>query len=388
MGLAFQGQGGHAMGDEFLSTIEAIYAAGLNAELWPQALASITQLIGGIGTTMEIIDRRSLSHLEFFSFGVPTANEIAYLDHYVSMNPRIPDALPRKGGDVVWDYCILDEKGIDRSPFYAEFLAPMDMRYATAAILGTVGGEFGAFAVQRSARQGHVERAEIALMERLAPHVSQAMDMTRRLRSERYASQSLEHALDWLADGVALIGADGSIAYANNSFQAIARAADGLRIKKNALEFAFAAARDCFGAAIAGILALRSGVLHATGADFAVARPSGAPPYVLSVRPLKATRHGPTSKSAVAIVFVRNPPDDGADDIGLLRDVFGLTNAEAGVALALRRGVSLSDYAKAQGVSQNTVYTHLRRVRDKTGCHRLPELIGRLNEIRTLLRRN
>ena len=86
--------------------------------------------------------------------------------------------------------------------------------------------------------------------------------------------------------------------------------------------------------------------------------------------------------------FVRNPPDDGADDIGLLRDVFGLTNAEAGVALALRRGVSLSDYAKAQGVSQNTVYTHLRRVRDKTGCHRLPELIGRLNEIRTLLRRN
>jgi DNA-binding CsgD family transcriptional regulator/GAF domain-containing protein len=388
MGLAFQGQGGLAMGDELLSTIEAIYAAGLNAEQWPRALGSITQLIGGVGTTMEIFDRRSLSHLEFFTFGVPAASEIAYLDHYVSMNPRIPDALPRKGGDIIWDYRVLDEKGLDRSPFYGEFLAPMDMRYSIGTILSTLDREFGALVVQRSARHGHVDRAEIALMKQLAPHVSQSLDMTRRLRSEKAASQSLEHALDWLADGVALIGADGTIAYANSSFQAIARAADGLRIKKNALEFAFAAARDCFEAAIAGILALRSGVLHATGADFPVARPSGAFPYVLSVRPLKPSRSGPFSKSAVAIVFVRNPPDDGADDIGLLRDVFGLTNAEAGVALALRRGVSLSDYAKAQGVSQNTVYTHLRRIRDKTGCHRLPELIGRLNEIRTLLRRN
>jgi DNA-binding CsgD family transcriptional regulator len=93
-------------------------------------------------------------------------------------------------------------------------------------------------------------------------------------------------------------------------------------------------------------------------------------------------------RSAVAIVFVRNPPDQGNDDLHLLREVFGLTNAEAGLALALRQGISLGDYARSNGVSQNTVYTHLRRVREKTGCHRLPELIGKLNEVRTLLRRN
>lgn len=89
------------MGKELLSTIEAIYAAGLNAELWPQALASVTQLIGGVGTTMETIDRRSLTHLEFFSFGVPPANEIAYLDHYASRSPRIQTALPMRAGKLV-----------------------------------------------------------------------------------------------------------------------------------------------------------------------------------------------------------------------------------------------------------------------------------------------
>jgi DNA-binding CsgD family transcriptional regulator/GAF domain-containing protein len=376
------------MGNQLPSTIEAIYAAGLDAERWPQALALVTQLVGGVGSTLEIFDRRSLTHREYLSFGVPSPGEIAYLSHYVAMNPRIPDALPCKAGEIVWDYRMLDEQGIDRSPFYREFLAPMDMRYAVAGILKTASTEFGVFAVQRSARHGHIDRAEAAIMERLAPHVSQAIDMTRRLRSERSAGQSLEHALDWLADGVALIRADGSIAYANDAFQGIARAADGLRIKKNALELAGAAARGRFDAAIAGILALGGGTLHATGADFAVARPSGAAPYVLSVRPLKPSRHERSSRSAVAIVFIRNPPDHGNDDIALLREMFEFTNAEAGLALALRQGVSLGDYARSNEVSQNTVYTHLRRIREKTGCHSLPELIGRLNEARMLLRRS
>ncbi len=388
MGLAREGHNGLAMGDKLLAAIEAVYAAGLNAELWPQTLATITRLVGGVGSTIEIIDRPSFTHLDFFSFGVPTPGEIAYLSQYAVLSPRIPDALQQRAGETTWDYRILDEKGIDRSPFYAEFLAPMDMRYAIAGILKTANTEFGAFAVQRSARQGHVDRAEIALMERLVPHVSQSIGMMRRLRTEKAASQSLERVLDWLADGVALIKTDGSIAYANDSFQAIVRTGDGLRIKKNSIEFASATARGRFDAAMTGVIALSNGTADAGGADFAVARPSGAAPYVLSVRPLKASRHERASQGAVAIVFVRNPPDHGIEDLQLLREVFGFTNAEASLALALRQGASPAEYARTHAISQNTVYTHLRRIREKTGCHRLHELIGKLNDVKMPLRRS
>jgi DNA-binding CsgD family transcriptional regulator len=34
----------------------------------------------------------------------------------------------------------------------------------------------------------------------------------------------------------------------------------------------------------------------------------------------------------------------------------------------------------------NTVYTHLRRLREKTGSNHLPELIHKLNELRLPLR--
>lgn len=117
--------------------------------------------------------------------------------------------------------------------------------------------------------------------------------------------------------------------------------------------------------------------------DFQVPRLSGAPAFVVSIRPL----HGASAsrpKRRLAALFVRDLATRGADDAGVLRDLFGFTAAEAGLALALQGGISPNDYARANGVSINTVYTHLRRIKEKTGCQRLPELICRLAELRGL----
>jgi DNA-binding CsgD family transcriptional regulator len=37
-------------------------------------------------------------------------------------------------------------------------------------------------------------------------------------------------------------------------------------------------------------------------------------------------------------------------------------------------------------LSLNTVYTHLRRIKEKTICHRMPELIRKLNDLHIPLR--
>jgi DNA-binding CsgD family transcriptional regulator len=374
--------------DELLATIDAIYAAGMDGELWPQALGAAIRLIGGTGATLEIFDRSTLANLNFFNFGTPPVGDLDYLEHYMPLNPRMPDALRRKAGDVTWDYRLLDEGGIDGSPFYNEFLAPLDLRYNVIGILRNDETVFSGFTVQRSQRQGHVERAEIALMAQLVPHVARSVDMMRRLKTEQAASRSFERGLDWLLEGVALVRADGSIAYANDSLQAMARAGDGVLIKKNRIEFASASARARFDEALAGIHALRSGATEASCADFAAARPSGTAAHVVSVRPLRPTRHEGAMRLPIAIVFIHNPLQRADEDIELLREVFGLTNAEAELALALRKGVPLGEYGATRQVSPNTIYTHLRRLKEKTGCRRLPELIGKLNDVRTLLRRS
>jgi len=127
---------------------------------------------------------------------------------------------------------------------------------------------------------------------------------------------------------------------------------------------------------------LRSGDPRHAGADFPVARASGAPPYLVSVRPIPRNRRDSRPEMAAdAIVFIRDPTSRNTAAIRLLREVFGLTDAEASLAQALQSGISPGDYAAARAVSLNTVYTHLRRIKEKTGCNRMAELIHKLNDL-------
>jgi DNA-binding CsgD family transcriptional regulator len=218
--------------------------------------------------------------------------------------------------------------------------------------------------------------------------VQQAHDAARRPKNAGETRHSLERTLDWLADGVALVRADGTAAFANESFQAIGRRDDGLRVKNGAIEFADAAARAKFNAAVTSAARRRIGKPDNTiAADFTAVRSAGGRPYLVSVRPLVEgvgpRRHPP---QAVAIVLVRDLHARGAAATAALREIFKLTEAEAALAQGLQSGITLGDYARRRALTLNTVYTHLRRLREKTGSTRMAELIYKLNDLQLPLR--
>jgi DNA-binding CsgD family transcriptional regulator len=215
-----------------------------------------------------------------------------------------------------------------------------------------------------------------------------ASDVARRLKGAGDAHHALERALDWLADGVALVRADGAVVYVNEAFQAITRRDDGVALRKGALEFAAAEARAKFEAAIGATFRLHgSGVQTLGSGDFPIARSSSTPAYLASVRPLfDRTRSGRAGARALAIVLIRDPLGRNTAAGAMMRGIFGFTESEANLAQALLAGTPLSDYARARAVSLNTVYTHLRRIREKTGCSRMAELIRKLNDLQVPLR--
>ena len=377
-----------AAGDKILTTVEAIHAAGLDADLWPQALAALTDAVGGVAATLEIYRKPTFQLSEFRSFGVPPADDTAYLDDYLAINPRIPVVLTLKPGGLIWDRMVLDERSMNRDPFYTDFLAPAGLRYFIGAALPCSDQVHTFVSIQRTEKQGHVNHAAIARMRLLLPHVRQALDVARRLRGSSDARLSLEGALDWLTDGVALVRADGTIAYANEAMQAFIRRNDGIRIKKNAIDFATQKARVSLHAAIGDICRRQNKEIPSAAAtDFAVAPSSSDPPYLVSVRPLPGThiRNQPHA-GAIAMVFVHDPRGQSGAVTHLLREVFGFTDAEAHLAQALMAGTLLVDYAQIRTVSLNTIYTHLRRIKEKTGCSRMTQLIRKLNELKLSLR--
>ncbi len=104
-------------------------------------------------------------------------------------------------------------------------------------------------------------------------------------------------------------------------------------------------------------------------------------------------RHGMVSKAKLRLAAAARPllqrgmhtywlasthhsPDRIVHD---LRSRFGLTAAEAALALSIAAGMPIAQHAERAGVSRNTAYTHYARLKDKLGCRRQAELVALLH---------
>lgn len=60
--------------------------------------------------------------------------------------------------------------------------------------------------------------------------------------------------------------------------------------------------------------------------------------------------------------------------------------AECDLAVAVQARQPLHDYARTRSVTMHTLYTQLRRIREKTGSHSIADLTETLESLRLPLR--
>jgi DNA-binding CsgD family transcriptional regulator len=122
---------------------------------------------------------------------------------------------------------------------------------------------------------------------------------------------------------------------------------------------------------------------YAAGVGLRLERPCRRWPLTALVTPLRAHR-SPSNGHAVAVVFVSDPEHAPAIDTGMLRQWFGLTPAEARLAVVLAQGHSLAEALDRLGVGVNTARTQLKTIFGKTGTNRQAELVRLLLSVPTL----
>lgn len=112
-----------------------------------------------------------------------------------------------------------------------------------------------------------------------------------------------------------------------------------------------------------------------------LARP-GRLPLIAVGLPIARHRRHADFELGVALLL-RDPEVAQLPPLALVREAFGLTCAEAEVAIAMGSERSLKEIARLRECSVNTVRTQAARVFMKTGCRRQAEvvrLLGALNE--------
>jgi DNA-binding CsgD family transcriptional regulator len=205
----------------------------------------------------------------------------------------------------------------------------------------------------------------------LLPHLQRALQLRQRLGVLEAQAQTGFAVLDALALGVVVVAANGAIVFANAAAETLTRSDEGLRL----------------GGRLSGLgavqpleaQALRSLVYTVThggaGGMLRVTR-RPQPPLAVLVAPLPTRLHPATALApSLALVLITDPADGPGLAAQALQQLFGLTAAEAGVALALASGRSAEEIAGERAVSLPTVRTQIRQILAKTGALHVRDLV-------------
>jgi len=367
--------------------INAIYRAALDPEGWPSALEDVADYVGGNGAMIVYNDIRN-NRGEIVVGRLRDDLSDLYVDRYCA-NPLVL-AVAKKGqiGRADLGSTLIDHSIVRRTDFHADILMPqaiVDQVLLPHATLSPDGGS-GGFAVVLNHRQAEDGIAAAARMTQLAPHLSQALDLSFEVARRKDEMQRLGLLLDLLPSAAVLLDRLGRIVRANAAGEALLRNGDSVTAKGGTtLQAVIADSDRRLQKALAGALAFAAGISEIRfEQSFTLPRLSDAPALLVILTPLPPSDLpflDLTDCQACLLVRLIDPAQRINDRGDILRTVYGLTAAEAKVAVMIAPGMTAPAVAAKLGVSTTTVRTHIARAFDKTNTHSQIALASLLNAI-------
>jgi DNA-binding CsgD family transcriptional regulator len=175
--------------------------------------------------------------------------------------------------------------------------------------------------------------------------------------------------LNSLHRGVIAIDATRAIIDANRAARRVLETGESIRLRNGRLEFA----NPCLDAQLTALLAeLSSTSTVAQGFVAHLHRQNGARPFRVLVTPVP---NGATESAAAVLVNIFDTHCERAISHQVLRDLYGLTNAQADITARLFEGHTVDQTGHLLGLSVNTVRSHLKRIFEKCAVHSQSELL-------------
>lgn len=208
-------------------------------------------------------------------------------------------------------------------------------------------------------------------MRLILPHISRSLGVMQRIQTAELAVATTLSALDRLPSGILLLNSAGAVAYANRAAERMLEEGDGLRLRKLMKSPGFG---DLVADSVECSEAIRRAISVTLDRDpygtphfskcVLVPRTSGFASYTLQFSAL--ANHNEFGAFA-AIVFIADGAQELEIDPLLLQSAYGLTPAEARVAISLLDCSSAKEVADALGTSPHTVRTQIAHIYYKLG---------------------
>lgn len=363
--------------DDIADLTTLIFSAGLSPDRWGDFLQKLHAFTGGVRTHIFGRDMGTGRLFGLIGAGYDESRVPDYDAHFRHLNVWVDKFAPTLKGTFMSFHEMYPHAELLKTEFYHGWVKPQDDMYRGGGVmLFNEQDRFLAFGGHIRAKDGDTLESDFERLVRLlTPHVQQAFEMNRALQGKSVADFLSGMGPgpgmgDRPAIGIVLLRPDGRVLFANDTAQDWIAA--GLPVHVDAggrLGAAEAAIAGFIGRALHGLNEL-DGAASATlrtaagdGATEVALRAARFVPDRQDRSPFGVLHSG---DDRALLLTIERWPRRRRDLAGLLR-AHGLTAKEAEVALALSRGTSAAEIAKARGVSIHTIRNQRQAILSKLG---------------------
>jgi len=356
--------------------IDRLFDAALVPAEWPTALDRLAESMGAVGAAVvpKSPERQVL--------GFPTSRSVeSVMEAYLQEGWYLHDlrgerSWPRfaRGAKVIIEHELSSEQERNGLPYYQELFGAFDLPWWGVVGFTAEGGQWG-LPLFRDRRRGPYEKRDLAALADVGDHLKRIVILASRFR------QALDEKTIEIAGlgGTNLITLDHFGRVLDVNAGAAALVGQGIFISHRSVRAATQQQDRLLQAAIASATTGLTTADQTSAETLVIGRP-GTSPLLLDVVSLPGVARDVFTR-AVAVLIIRTVEVQPSATRQLLEQMFGLTPAEARLALLVGSGRALADIGDELGIARETARTVLKRVFHKVGVSRQAELaavLGRL----------
>lgn len=374
--------------EQLSQTLEKIYAAAADPALWEEALSAIADFGDSAGSVLHVIPKRDGAAIRsYLGAGAREAyapeNVETWVRDYAALCPRLAAGARWPDRPFIVDHMIMSEAEMDRDPVY-QWYGEHGLRYFVGSMLPETDTLQAAWSLQRTRAEGHAQQQEIDTFLIIRRHLAHAIGLAAKLGTLEQQCRFGLRLLDAVPQAIFALDSGGRIVFMNAPAEQLTRRGDGLFTENGRLACRLSGQQPLFDRLIAAALLTDADAVR--GGWVRLHRASGRRPYLALVSQLVAGEDLIDEYRPKLLVIVNDPDRAAVRDEQALRDLYGLTEAEARVAAELAGGHSIQSAAAALHLSPETLRSHLKHIFRKLGVSRQQDMVRILTEIGLVVR--
>lgn len=366
---------------DFSRVAARIFAAGLDSDLWPLALAEMSRASGGTKVSLLGFDQVQGTTLVSVHHGFDPDFLKSFQDYFGTISPWGPTLARQVVGQAVPGEAILPFAELRRTEFYHDWVRPQEDIHAGGGVVlfREVTRTFQLGGNLRAVDSARLQPVWLNLLALCTPILQQAIEINRMLAGQRLATYLLRNGIDTEGTAVAVLGANRKLARIDVLAEHLILAGTVLRLDSGGRLRLTDPALDALVARAATAGRFARATRRQPPSSLGLA-PGG---YDVRVVPLDDTLLADFSLPSLwyaeppLSVLLLRPVRPAADPALALRQHLGLSQVEAEIVLALCAGLSPREIALARGTSLHTVRNQIKSAQSRTGAHRQSDLVLR-----------